>query len=185
MEQQVQKFKQGLKRIFNPLNQTVYNRLKINRTVSIRQVEDVFIPELVPETLSETGFTIYPEFFMYAYYLEGCPKLLFFYLVFHQVNLMNGEFLYNASVAHEFAEYCNLVEGKRYSSAVTKKALSTLVNKNLVLNIERGNGRYLVNPVVVGGKTIAERRVLIKAYSYHLVLQGKDPITQFYPNFNK
>ena len=133
---------------FNEGKDVFYKPKKISRARSLRVDEDVVIPSNVNEKVSGDGITIYPEFMEYCYSLEGCPKKLLFYLIFHHADLGSCEFTFNDQTIHEFRSYDKIVTNNRktYTTAAIKSALRSLVKTNISVNIKRG--KYMINPMI-------------------------------------
>src|SRR5664279_3173550 len=90
---------------FNPSREfkgRSFTKKVISRSRSIHIDDGVHLPQLTNEYISGTGILIFPEFVEYCFTLEGCTKKLLLYLIFHHVDPVSCEFLYNAQVVHEF-----------------------------------------------------------------------------------
>ena len=179
------KNKNVLQRIFNSNNTTIYKKLNVDRAISINKRSGVTHLEYSKDSFSTNGIKIHPEFFAYTYFLDGCPRLLLNYIIFYRVNMTTCEFVFNQNVVDDFIEYCNIIEGveNAYKVSVVKSALSTLVNHNIIDN--RKQSLYMINPVICGGTTTADRRELIKKYSINLINSNKNVIAKFYPRCRK
>lgn len=166
---------------FDEFKQKVYKAKKISRPISGTEEDGVVIFQHQEDKFSNHGCIIYPEFMEFCYSLEGCPKKLLFYLIFHHVDESTNKFLFNAHVIHDFSSYNDIKTngGKPYTKGVIKAALRTLVKMNILLNTKRRE--YMVNPTVIGGKNLSGRINLITQYSHLLIEKGKDSDTKFYP----
>lgn len=167
---------------FNQYSKTIYSPKKIERRTGIIADEGVNIFETQNELISGSGQTLFPEFVEYCYFLEGCPKKLLLFLVFHHVNHITCEFLYNAETVHDFNKYNSIMaDGKStYKPSAIKGALQTLVNSNLIGNLTRG--KYMLNPMIMGGTGVSQRVSLINKYSQHLFKKKRTQLMVFYPN---
>jgi hypothetical protein len=163
---------------FNTHANVQYKRKKISRTRTIIESDGVSLPQLKEEYVSAFGRVLYPEFIEYAYLLEGCTKKLFYYLVFHQVDIDTCEFKFNDQMIFEFNSY-NAVKGVSYTTATVKSAKKKLVEHNIIVNLKRG--AWMMNPMIIGGKSVDQRRRLINVYSDLLLYAGKSVSTKFYP----
>ena len=179
---QDQKHKKVLREFtFNDHRAVIYTGKKIDRSKSLSKYQGILIPVPSNETVSSEGRTIYPEFLEYCYSLEGCPKKLLLYLMFHQVDLKSCEFTFNDQTIHAFKSYHTIVcnHRKPYTTNAIKSALRMLVKVNVSTCVKRG--KYMLNPMIMGGMSSSHRRSLIIAYSFKLLMKDKDVSTHFYP----
>ena len=163
---------------FNEHSSVQYKRKKISRARTIIESDGVSLPLFKEEYVSAFGRMLYPEFMEYAYLLEGCTKKLFYYLVFHEVDVHTCEFKFNEQIISEFRDYNN-IKGTPYSTTTVKSAKKKLVDHNIIINLNRG--AWMMNPMIVGGKSADQRRRLINVYSDILLFAGRNVSLKFYP----
>jgi hypothetical protein len=159
-----------------------YKSTHVSRAIFHRYDDEVKLPETTKEKISANGIIFYPEFVEYTFHLDGVPRQLLLFLIFHQMNLNHNRFLYNQEVIADFRNYCRLAGGKQPSLETIHKALRKLVAGNMIQNIRKG--QYMLNPLLAAGGGISKRKALIQDYSRLLVEKGKDPAAQFYPAFD-
>jgi hypothetical protein len=158
-----------------------YCNKRMRRSLRSKLSEGIRIPLYVQETVLGGKVSFYPEAAAFTFYLDGCPRILFNYLVFFELNVDIGRFKWNPQVMERFITHCSLFK-KEYRDTAIKQALRRLVKDNIVLNYKRGE--YLINPLITGGSNEAGRRDLIKKYTAHLIKKGKDPDIDFYPLYS-
>lgn len=165
---------------FNEFKHKIYRVKKMITNVGWKEDGGVVIHQEGHDRYAYPGRTIYPEFLEYCYTIEGCPKKLLLYIVFHHLDDSNNRFLYNAQVIHDFNSYNKLkTGGKPYSTQTVKDARDKLVEMNIILNIKRYE--YMMNPAFIGGENLLAKARLIREYTSLLIEKGKDPMTCFYP----
>lgn len=179
---QIEKHKQILSAFtFDEYSRVIYSPKKIERRIGIIADEGINILQSQNELISGSGRTLFPEFVEYCYFLEGCSKKLLLFLVFHHVNHITCEFLYNDQTVHNFNKYNSIMaDGKPpYKASAIKGALRKLVDSNLIGNL--ATGKYMLNPMIMGGNSVPQRMSLINTYSLALIRKKKDTIEGFLP----
>ncbi len=79
-----------------------------------------------------------------------------------------------------FKQFCGLF-GESYNDSSIKQAIKHLRTQNIALNLNRGKNR--INPLITGGKSVPERKTLIKNYSEELLNAGLKTYDNFYPKY--
>jgi hypothetical protein len=134
--------------------------------------------------LCSNNSLIHPEAVAFLFNLDGCSKNLLFYLILNQVNITTCKYCFNQHVIDEFREHASTVFYTEYKNETIKKAHRSLVERNLTSNVSRGI--YFINPFITGGKSEADRRILLTEYSKHLIKKkGADPVKDIYPIYFK
>ena len=159
---------------------------KIKRPVKYKKRSDSFIDiiNLDDRMLCSNNSLIHPEAVAFLFNLDGCSKNLLFYLILNQVNITTCKYCFNQHVIDEFREHASTVFYTEYKSETIKKAHRSLVERNLTSNVSRGI--YFINPLITGGRSETDRRILLTEYSKHLInKKGADPIEDIYPVYHK
>lgn len=179
---QIEKHKQILSAFtFDKYSRVTYSPKKIERRTGIIADEGINILQSQNELISGSGRALFPEFVEYCYFLEGCPKKLLLFLVFHHVDQNTCEFLYNAETVHNFKKYDSIMaDGKSpYTASSIKGALRKLVDSNLISGLTQK--KYMLNPMIMGGAGVFQRVSLINKYSLALLRKRKNTIDGFLP----
>ena len=159
---------------------------KFKRPVKYKKRSDSFIEiiNLDDRMLCSKNPLIHPEAVAFLFNLDGCSKNLLFYLILNQVNVTTCQYSFNQHVVDEFREYASTVFYTEYRNETIKQAHRSLVERNLTSNVSRGI--YFINPLITGGKSEADRRMLLTEYSKHLIQKkGADPVKDIYPIYFK
>lgn len=154
---------------------------KIRRAIA-EHVDKEGIKQLTFEEMGilSKGLILYPEAMAYLFFIEGCPRRLFFFLLMFHVDKDTGEVRFNASVILEFIDFCKLFDTV-YEEDSVKQAMKDLREKNVFLNVKRGLD--IINPMIAGGNSEKGRISLISEYGFKLLQDKKDVIFDFYPRY--
>jgi hypothetical protein len=160
-----------------------YVSSKMTRNVAYKTDRDgIKVPIAKQELLLENKIYLHPESAAFLFHIEGCPRKLLMYIIYFELDVSFCIFKFNAQTIQSFKSYCNLFGGG-YETSVIKKAIRELVDRNLVCNVSRG--KYMVNPLLIGGKTRDGRRELIYQYDDLGLRKKKDAVLQLYPVYIK
>lgn len=156
-----------------------YISSKMNRNIAYKEGSDgIKVPVTKQELLLENKVHLHPESVAFLFHIEGCPRKLLMYIIYFELDVSSCMFKFNAQTIQSFKSYCMLF-GAGYETSVIKKAIRELVAANTVCNDSRG--KYMVNPLLIGGKTQDTRRELIHKYDSLNLRKKRDPVMQLYP----
>jgi|688.fasta_scaffold305102_2 hypothetical protein len=159
---------------------------KFKRPVKYKKAVDSYISiiNVDDRMLYSTSTLIHPEGVAFLFHLDGCSKNLLLYLILNKVDLKTCKYGFNQHVVDEFREYASTFFYTEYKNETIKQAHRNLVERNITSNEIRGV--YFINPLITGGRSEADRRILLTEYSKHLINKtGVDPKEDIYPIYYK
>lgn len=122
---------------------------------------------------------LYPEALPFLFTLDGCTKRLFLYLLFIHLDKSTGEIRFNTAVIEEFEHFCKLF-GESFKRDTIKQGIKELRERNILLSVQKGLN--IVNPLITA-KNESQRQSALRAYSFKLVEDDKDPYEDLLPKF--
>jgi hypothetical protein len=134
------------------------------------------------ESFLSPSLPLHPESAAYLFHINGCSKNLLLYIIIYQQDRLTGMYTFNVYVREQFQEYCLSQFGQTYSDSTITQAHRDLTDHNICQNVK--SKQYFINPMLAGGKTIDERRQLIRSYTALLLKKGKDPDSYLYPSYH-
>ena len=125
--------------------------------------EGIFLPVYEEIKLNSQSINLSTESLCFLAHLNGHNKnLLYFLLCFH-VNSNTLEINWNNLVIQEYIDYCETLEIDPPSKDYIKETIKELSKRKIITNIKRG--RYMLNPIIIGGVDETKKEKLIQNYS--------------------
>jgi hypothetical protein len=129
--------------------------------------------------LSSHTIKLSPESLLFIAHLNGHNKNLFLFLLLFHVNSKTLEINWDELVIQEYIEYCDALELEKPTSKQIKETIKELAKRKVITNIKRG--RYMLNPIIIGGMNEFNRNEMLKKYSGFAIAKNKAVDDELFP----
>jgi hypothetical protein len=129
--------------------------------------------------LSTQSIKLSPESLLFIAHLNGHNKNLFLFLLLFHVNSNTLEFFWDELVIQEYVKYCDALELEKPTSKQIKETIKELAKRKVITNIKRG--RYMLNPIIIGGLNEYNRNEMLKKYSGFAIAKNKAVDDELFP----
>lgn len=145
----------------------------------IKSTDDLIIPIHNNIQLSTQSIRLSAESLLFIAHLNGHNKNLFLFLMLFHVNSDTLEINWDELVIQEYIEYCDALELEKPSSNQIKEIIKELSKRKVITNIKRG--RYMLNPIIIGGMNEYNRNEMLKKYSGYAIAKNKAVDDELFP----
>jgi hypothetical protein len=146
---------------------------------SITGTDYIIIPIHKNILLSSHTIKLSPESLLFIAHLNGHNKNLFLFLLLFHVNSKTLEINWDELVIQEYIEYCDALELEKPTSKQIKETIKELAKRKVITNIKRG--RYMLNPIIIGGMNEYNRNEMLKKYSGFAIAKNKAVDDELFP----
>lgn len=129
--------------------------------------------------LSTQSIKLSPESLLFIAHLNGHNKNLFLFLLLFHVNSKTLEINWDELVIQEYIEYCDTLELEKPTSKQIKETIKELAKRKVITNIKKG--RYMLNPIIIGGMNEYNRNEMLKKYSGYAIAKNKAVDDELFP----
>jgi len=146
---------------------------------SITGTDNIIMPIHKNILLSSHTVKLSPESLLFIAHLNGHNKNLFLFLLLFHVNSNTLEFFWDELVIQEYVKYCDALELEKPTSKQIKETIKELAKRKVITNIKRG--RYMLNPIIIGGMNEYNRNEMLKKYSGFAIAKNKAVDDELFP----
>jgi hypothetical protein len=146
---------------------------------SITGTDNIIMPIHKNILLSSHTIKLSPESLLFITHLNGHNKNLFLFLLLFHVNSKTLEINWDELVIQEYIEYCDALELEKPTSKQIKETIKELAKRKVITNIKRG--RYMLNPIIIGGMNEYNRNEMLKKYSGFAIAKNKAVDDELFP----
>lgn len=130
----------------------------------ITKTEDgIFNPVYEEIKLNSQSINLSTESLCFLAHLNGHNKNLLYFLLSFHVNSNTLEINWNNLVIQEYFDFCDTLEIDPPGKDTIKDTIKELSKRKIITNIKRG--RYMLNPIIIGGVDETKKEKLIQNYS--------------------
>jgi len=125
--------------------------------------DGIFLPVYEDIKLNSQSINLSTESLCFLVHLNGHTKNLLLFLLSFHVNSNTLEINWNNLVIQEYFDFCDTLEIDPPSKDYIKETIKELSKRKIITNIKRG--RYMLNPIMIGGVDEIKKEKLIQNYS--------------------